>query len=60
MVKASRVTYVVACSALLLFTACSSDTNTTNQTELKEATFLFNFPSQTIDPSLDYTPFGQV
>ncbi|KQL58945.1 MULTISPECIES: nickel ABC transporter substrate-binding protein [Bacillaceae] len=56
MVKASRVTYVVACSALLLFTACSSDTNTTNQTELKEATFLFNFPSQTIDPSLDYTP----
>jgi peptide/nickel transport system substrate-binding protein len=49
---------VVASSMLMLLAACTSsqDAASTNQQEKKEVTFLSNFPSETLDPHLNWTP----
>lgn len=51
---------VVMSILLLVLSACTSSqeksTSSTDQTEKKELTFLSNFPSETLDPHLNWTP----
>lgn len=51
--KKTKSLFLMTC--LLIISACST-TDSNDNTESKELSFLFNFPSQTIDPHLDYTP----
>ncbi|MED1530625.1 ABC transporter substrate-binding protein [Bacillus altitudinis] len=48
------VIFLLISSLFIFVSACSN--NAKENSSKKELTFLFNFPSQTIDPNLDYTP----
>lgn len=48
--------YIVVLCLITLLSACSSASNTSETEGDKEITFLSNFPSDTLDPHLSYTP----
>ncbi|MBN8208995.1 ABC transporter substrate-binding protein [Bacillus sp. NTK071] len=60
MVPRKIILFVLIGLLVSLFTACSSSETKTSESStedsIKELTFLSNFPSETLDPHLNYTP----